>query len=75
YWAQALATQSRDETLRERFSKVAKELKENEQRILDELNAAQGAPVDIGGYYEPVDDLVIAQMRPSVTLNNIISQV
>lgn len=75
FWAQALATQSRDETLRERFSKVAKELKENEQRILDELNAAQGAPVDIGGYYEPVDDLVIAQMRPSVTLNNIISQV
>jgi isocitrate dehydrogenase len=72
YWAQALAAQNRDASMQARFAKVAKELEENEAKITEELLAAQGKPVDLGGYYLP--DPVIAQevMRPSATLNAII---
>jgi isocitrate dehydrogenase len=72
YWAQALAAQKKDAALQARFAKVAKELGENEAKIAEELLAAQGKPVDLGGYYLP--DPVIAErvMRPSATLNAII---
>src|SRR5256886_6851115 len=53
YWAEALAAQSQDTELQARFSKVAKQLAENEAKIVAELNGAQGKPVDIGGYYRP----------------------
>ncbi|HET6675993.1 MAG TPA: NADP-dependent isocitrate dehydrogenase [Nitrospiraceae bacterium] len=72
YWAQALAQQTQDKTLAERFSKIAKELAGNEAKISQELLAAQGKPVDIGGYYYPNDQKATKAMRPSQTLNAII---
>jgi isocitrate dehydrogenase len=72
YWAQALAAQDKDAELKTRFASVAKQLEENESKIVDELLAAQGRPVDIGGYYLPDLALVEKAMRPSATLNAII---
>ena len=72
YWAQALAAQDKDQELKEKFVKVAKELEENEGRIMDELNAAQGSPVDLGGYFLPDDEKASKAMRPSATLNALI---
>jgi len=72
YWAQELANQGDDAELKEVFAPIAKKLSESESRILDELNAAQGKPVDIGGYYHPDDTLASAAMRPSKTLNAIV---
>ncbi|WP_020589966.1 NADP-dependent isocitrate dehydrogenase [Desulfobacter curvatus] len=72
YWAQALAAQDDDAALKERFAKVAKALEENEKKITDELLAAQGSPVDIGGYYVIDFDKTTAAMRPSATMNQII---
>jgi isocitrate dehydrogenase len=69
YWAQALAEQTDDSELQERFSKLAKELGDNEAKIVDELNAAQGAPVDMGGYYLPDEEKTAKAMRPSATFN------
>ena len=72
YWAEALAAQSEDADLQARFSKLAKELQENEGKITDELLAAQGQPVDVGGYYRPDFDKATAAMRVSPTLNAIL---
>lgn len=72
YWAQALAAQNKDETLKARFTEVAKALEENEAKINEELLAAQGKPVDIGGYYMPDDQKATKAMRPSATFNAII---
>jgi isocitrate dehydrogenase len=72
YWAQAMAAQQDDAELAARFEGAARALAENEEQILAELNAAQGAPVDIGGYYNPDDALATAAMRPSPALNAII---
>ena len=72
YWAQALAAQSDDAAVQARFSKLAKELEENEAKINEELLAAQGKPVDIGGYYKPDVEKVTAAMRPSTTFNSIL---
>ena len=72
YWAQALAAQDKDASLKPRFAKVAEELEENEAKITDELLAAQGKPVDIGGYYLPDPDMTTKVMRPSATFNAII---
>ena len=72
YWAQALATQDEDADLKARFAKLAKELADNEEVILSELQAVQGTPVDMGGYYHPDLEKVTAAMRPSKTLNRII---
>ncbi len=69
YWAQALAEQSKDKDLQARFSKLAQELADNESKILDELMAAQGHPVDMGGYYFPDPDKTGKAMRPSATFN------
>ena len=71
YWANELANCG-DTELEEKFKPVAKELKENEQKILDEIKAAEGKPADIKGYYHPDEDLVARYMRPSATLNKII---
>jgi isocitrate dehydrogenase len=72
YWAEALAAQNTDAELKNRFAPVAKALRENEAKIVDELNSAQGKPVDIGGYYQPDDQKASAALRPSATLNRII---
>ncbi|HEY1228848.1 MAG TPA: NADP-dependent isocitrate dehydrogenase, partial [Ramlibacter sp.] len=69
YWAQALAAQTEDKDLAAKFAPLAKTLAENEQKIVGELNAIQGKPVDIGGYYFPDRAKVTAVMRPSETLN------
>jgi len=75
YWAQALANQKNDNEMRERFAPIAKRLAENEQIIVNELNSAQGRPMDIGGYYHPDRELTASAMRPSSTLNSIISEI
>jgi isocitrate dehydrogenase len=69
YWAQELAAQTDDKDLAAKFAPLAKTLTENESKIVDELNAVQGKPVDIGGYYMPDVAKVNAVMRPSATLN------
>ena len=72
YWAQALAAQDEDADLKARFAALAKELADNEETILSELQAVQGTPVDMGGYYHPDVAKVTEAMRPSKTLNRII---
>lgn len=72
YWADALAAQDKDATLSARFAPIAKELKVNESKINEELLAAQGSPVDIGGYFKLDIAKVTKEMRPSATLNAII---
>lgn len=69
YWAQALAEQTEDAALASQFAGLAKTLSENEAKIVAELAAAQGKPVDIGGYYRPDTGLTAKAMRPSATLN------
>ncbi|AIZ33205.1 NADP-dependent isocitrate dehydrogenase [Pseudomonas parafulva] len=73
YWAEALAAQTDDAALQARFAPLAKTLAENEATIVAELNAVQGKPVDIGGYYAPDAELTAKVMRPSQTLNNAIA--
>jgi isocitrate dehydrogenase len=75
YWAQALAEQTKDKELQARFAPVAKALAESEDKILAELVAAQGKPVDMGGYYHPDFAKTSAAMRPSATLNAAIASV
>ncbi|RWU11672.1 NADP-dependent isocitrate dehydrogenase [Pseudidiomarina gelatinasegens] len=70
YWAEALAAQSKDKALAERFGKLAKLLNENEAKIVEELNSVHGHPVEIGGYFQPNPELVDKAMRPSATLNS-----
>ena len=69
YWAQALAAQTDDTELRDQFSRLASDLTEHEAAIVQELNDAQGRPVDIGGYYHPNPKKAEAAMRPSQTFN------
>ncbi len=69
YWAQALAAQTRDAEIQARFTQLAKTLSDNEQQISAELIAAQGKPVDMGGYYHPDFARTSGAMRPSATFN------
>ncbi|MBD9561601.1 NADP-dependent isocitrate dehydrogenase [Pseudomonas sp. PDM09] len=69
YWAQALAAQTEDTALQAQFGELAKTLTENEATIVAELNAVQGKPVDIGGYYHANAELISKAMRPSNTFN------
>ena len=73
-WARALAGQGEDADLKERFAPVAAALAENADGIAQELLAAQGEPVDIGGYYHPDEQKCGAAMRPSATLNGILDR-
>lgn len=75
YWAQALAEQKGDEELQRIFASVSQKLEVNQEEILKDLINAQGAPVDIGGYYAPDVDKVNAAMRPSTTFNKILSEI
>ena len=69
YWAQELAAQADDAELAERFAPLAQRLAHDEQQIVAELNAVQGSPVEIGGYYRPDPERAAAAMRPSATMN------
>ena len=75
YWAQALAKQTQDAELQARFTKVAQQMAENEEKIIQELIDCQGQPVDIGGYYIPDDGMAANAMRPSSTLNAIVDSI
>ncbi|HPE82294.1 MAG TPA: NADP-dependent isocitrate dehydrogenase [Aequorivita sp.] len=75
YWAEALSKQDKDADLKKIFTPIAKELRENEAKINNELISVQGHPVNIGGYYEPTEKLVFEAMRPSKTFNNILSEI
>ena len=72
YWAKALAEQNEDADLKARFTELAKQLSENESKIIEEMLAVQGQPVDMGGYYHPDDGKAADAMRPSATLNTFI---
>jgi len=69
YWAEALVGQTENAELREEFSEFARELAEHEAKIVDELNAAQGRPMDLGGYFQPDVGKTSDAMRPSATFN------
>jgi isocitrate dehydrogenase len=75
YWAQAMAEQTVEPQLAGKFTDAAKALADNEVKIIGELNAAQGAVVDIGGYYNPDEELASSAMRPSATFNEIIDAI
>lgn len=74
YWAEALANQNDDQELKSRFEKIYKELSSNEEKIVSDLIAVQGKPVDIGGYYMPDDKKASEVMRPSEFFNKIIDE-
>ncbi|MEO9534117.1 MAG: NADP-dependent isocitrate dehydrogenase [Crocinitomicaceae bacterium] len=75
YWAEALANQTTDAELAAQFKPIASALAENEAKIVEELNSAQGSPVNIGGYYEPSEDVLSKEMRPSATFNEILATI
>ena len=75
YWAEELAAQSKDVKLQAHFRNIAKELKTNESKIIEELNAIQGKPMDIGGYYKPNEELAYNAMRPNETFNRILNSI
>ncbi len=72
YWAQELASQDKNADLKEEFAALAEKMEANETNIVNELNEIQGKAVNIGGYYEPNDELADAAMRPCSILNNIL---
>ena len=75
YLAEALANQDENKELAEKFAPIAKELKDLEKAIIDELLAVEGKEADIGGYYHPDDEKAEKAMRPSETLNEIINKI
>jgi len=75
YWAEALAAQDKDATLKATFTPVAEQLLANEEKIVNELNDAQGPAIDLGGYYLPIIERVEKSMRPSNTFNAILDTI
>ena len=75
YWAQALAKQDEDAEMKARFTPLAKILTEQEDQIVKELTECQGPSVEIGGYYQPNEELAAKAMKPSSTLNKALSLV
>ena len=73
YWAKGLAEQNKNQALKAEFTPIAKALSENEEKIVAELNAIQGNAVNIGGYYQPNDELADNSMRPNSHFNKILS--
>ncbi|MDQ3132157.1 MAG: NADP-dependent isocitrate dehydrogenase, partial [Acidobacteriota bacterium] len=72
YWAESLANQTSDSEIASKFAPIAKEMKENEAKINEELIGAQGKSQDVGGYYHPSSEKTYVAMRPSATLNAIV---
>ncbi|PXX23438.1 NADP-dependent isocitrate dehydrogenase [Arenibacter sp. ARW7G5Y1] len=75
YWANALAEQNEDQELKAVFAPIAEKLSNSQDEILKQLNDAQGAPINIGGYYLPDENLISKAMRPSVTFNSILESI
>ena len=75
YWAEAIATQTENSDLSSKFTALADQLKRSEATIVTELNAAQGRPIDLGGYYHPDADKCDRAMRPSATLNRVLATI
>ena len=75
YWAEGLANQDKDAALKAAFSKIATDLKENESKIVKELNEIQGNSNNIGGYYLPSEDLANTAMKPNSTFNKILESI
>ncbi|MGB0975272.1 MAG: NADP-dependent isocitrate dehydrogenase, partial [Flavobacteriaceae bacterium] len=75
YWAEALANQDKNQTLKQSFTPIAQELQANEATIVNELNSAQGSAVNIEAYYAPTESLVATAMRPSTTFNTILNSI
>ena len=75
YWAEALAAQTADAELAAKFGPVAKDLADNEEKIVAEIANAEGTRMDVGGYFRPDAELAFKAMRPSVTLNSIIDAI
>jgi isocitrate dehydrogenase len=75
YWARELAGQAEDAELAERFVPLAQRLADDEAKIVQELDGAQGSPVDVGGYFRPDPDRAAAAMRPSATLNQALATI
>ena len=75
YWAEALAAQDQDSELKAIFAPLAESLSNNEATIIEELTAAQGSPVNIGGYYAPDFEKASETMRPSKTLNRALATI
>jgi isocitrate dehydrogenase len=75
YWAHELVEQTGDLELQAIFAPVAEQLAANEAKIVEELNAVQGKPVDIGGYYQPDDAKASAALRPSATFKSILEMI
>ena len=75
FWAEAVARQDKDPSLKQRFAALAERLSASEAQINEELLTAQGEPVDVGGYYAPNPELAAMAMRPSKTLNDAIDSV
>ncbi|WNL41291.1 NADP-dependent isocitrate dehydrogenase [Halomonas sp. PAMB 3264] len=75
YWAEALAAQDQDAELKKLFTELAKTLRDNESTIMDELNGAQGKPVELKGYFHPDRELASKAMRPSQTFNEALALV
>ena len=74
YWTQALAAQTQDAELKALFTPIAEELTANEAKIVSELNAVQGTPVDVGGYFLPDEVKANKALRPSETFNQILAK-
>jgi len=72
YWAEGIANQNKNQELKSSFSKISTDLKQNEEKIISELNQIQGKPSNIGGYYQPDDSLANTAMRPNSTFNTIL---
>ena len=72
YWAQELAAQNDDQELKQLFAPVAQTLEAKIDEILQELSAAKGKPMELGGYYHPDPAKMQAAMRPSATFNAIL---
>ena len=75
YWAEALAAQNDDADLKAEFTPIAQTMLEHEARIVEELIEVQGENIEIGGYYQPNDEMTSKAMRASATLNKIINEI
>ncbi len=75
YWAEALSEQNENKELKTKFNAVSKALKENESKIIGEILSTEGKKTNIGGYYNPNEEMLNKAMRPSTTLNQILNNI
>jgi isocitrate dehydrogenase len=75
YWAEALAKQTKDNTLAHRFKPVYEALNSNEDVINSDLIGVQGNPIEIYGYFKPEANAVDKAMRPSRKFNELLLKI